>query len=76
MISSAARSSSALHHPDELLLVRVVEAVGRVAGPGDAQREEHLPPVPRLEALPVGGAKLEHGGLGGDGRWEATREKP
>jgi hypothetical protein len=33
-----------------LALVRVVEAVRRVgAGAGDAEREQHLPPVPRPE---------------------------
>jgi hypothetical protein len=41
--------------------VRVVEAVRRVAGAGDAEREQHLPPVPRPEPLPGGGAQLEHG---------------
>jgi hypothetical protein len=46
---------------DELALVRVVEAIRRVAGAGDAEREQHFPPLPRPEPLPGGGAQLEHG---------------
>jgi hypothetical protein len=46
-----------------LALVRVVEAVRRVAGAGDAEQEQeqHLTPVPRPEPLPGGGAQLENG---------------
>jgi hypothetical protein len=42
-----------------LALVRVVEAVLRVAGAGDTEREQHLPPVPRPEPLPGVGAQTE-----------------
>ena len=38
-----------LLHPQELGAVRVVEAVGGVARPRDAQRDEDLPAVPRPE---------------------------
>jgi hypothetical protein len=46
---------------EELALVRVVEAIRRVAGAGDTEGEQHLPPLPRPEPLPGVGAQLEHG---------------
>jgi len=52
-----------LLHPQELGAVRVVEAVGGVARPRDAQRDEDLPAVPRPEPPRRG----QHGGAAGGG---------
>jgi hypothetical protein len=56
LVGSLLLPGAQLLDPHELAPVRVVEAVGRVADAGDAQRDEDLPAVPR----PKPPAKTDH----------------